>query len=83
MLAIFIKRVKVDGQVGGVPHIVDGGLSILPYTNDMILFMEHNVEKAENMKLLLCAFEQLSGLKINFHKSEIFYFGEAKEYANQ
>jgi hypothetical protein len=30
------------------------------------------------MKLLLCAFKQLSGLKINFHKSEIFCFGEAK-----
>jgi hypothetical protein len=24
-------------------------------------------------------FEQLSGLKINFHKSEIFCFGEARE----
>jgi hypothetical protein len=27
----------------------------------------------------LCAFEQISGLEINFHKSEIFCFGEAKE----
>jgi hypothetical protein len=26
-------------------------------------------------------FEKLSGLKINFHKSELFYFGEAKERA--
>jgi hypothetical protein len=25
-------------------------------------------------------FEQLSGLKINFHKSEIFCFGDAKEH---
>jgi hypothetical protein len=31
------------------------------------------------MKLILCIFEQLSGLKINFHKSELFYFGNAKE----
>jgi len=28
---------------------------------------------------LLSAFEQLSGFKINFHKSEIFYYGSAKE----
>jgi hypothetical protein len=28
--------------------------------------------KLKNMKLLLCVFEQLSGLKINLHKSEIF-----------
>jgi hypothetical protein len=33
------------------------------------------------MKLLLCAFEQLSGLKINFHKSELFCYGTGK--ANQ
>jgi hypothetical protein len=28
------------------------------------------------MKLLLFAFEQASGLKINFHKSEFSYFSE-------
>ena len=39
----------------------------------------HDLEKAINLKLLLCAFEQLSGLKINFHKSEIFCFGEAQQ----
>jgi hypothetical protein len=35
------------------------------------------------MKLILCIFEQLSGLKINFHKSEIFYFGKAKDVEDQ
>ena len=30
------------------------------------------------MKLLLCAFEQLLGLKISFHKSEMFCYGAAK-----
>jgi hypothetical protein len=46
----------------------------------MILFMEHDLEKAKNLKLILSAFEQLSGLKINFHKSELFCFGEAKDH---
>ena len=41
--------------------------------------MDHDIEKATNMKMVLSAFEQLSGLKINFHKSEIFCFGQAKE----
>jgi hypothetical protein len=41
--------------------------------------MEHDVVKAHNMKLILCIFKQLSGLKINFHKSELFYFGKVKE----
>jgi hypothetical protein len=47
-----------------IPHLVDGGLSILQYTDDMIIFMEDDLERANNMKLVLCALEQLSGLKI-------------------
>jgi hypothetical protein len=31
-------------------------------------------EQAKNMKLLLTVFELMSGLNINFHKSEIFYY---------
>jgi hypothetical protein len=84
MLAILIERAKVTGQIEGVvPHLVDGGLSILQYADDTILFMDHDIDKARNMKLILTAFEQLSGLKINFHKSELFCFGEAKDVADQ
>src|SRR3954463_10064845 len=80
MLAIMIERAKLDGQIeGAVPHLVDGTLSILQYVDDTILFMEHDLDKAVNLKLKLSAFEQLSGLKINFHKSELFCFGEARD----
>jgi hypothetical protein len=80
MLALLINRAKVAGQVRGViTHLVDDGLSILQYADDTIIFLDHDLEQAKNLKLLLCAFEQLSGLKINFHKSEIFCYGAAKE----
>jgi hypothetical protein len=47
MLAVLIERAKSDGQIEGViPHLVDGGLSILQYADDTILFMEHDLEKA-------------------------------------
>ena len=73
MLAVLIARAKEDGQVGGlIPHLVEGGVSILQYADDTILFMEDDLEKAANMKLILAFFEQLSGLKINFHKSNFF-----------
>jgi hypothetical protein len=39
--------------------------------------MEHDLKKARNLKLILVAFEQLSGHKIYFHKSELICFGEA------
>ena len=80
MLVVMIEHAKVDGQIDGVVnHLVDGGLSILQYADDMILFMDHDLEKARNLKLILSALEQLSGLKINFHKSELFCFGEAQD----
>jgi hypothetical protein len=41
--------------------------------------MEHDIEKALNMKLIPFIFEQLSGLKINRHKREFFCFGQDKE----
>jgi hypothetical protein len=84
MLLVLINRAKVDGQISGiVPHLVDDGLSILQYVDDTIRFMDHDLDKARNMKLLLCAFEQFSRLKINFHKSELFCFGEAQESIDQ
>lgn len=58
---------------------MDGGVSIVQYADDTIIFMEHNLDKAINMKLTLCLFEQLLGLKINFHKSEHFCFGRVKD----
>jgi hypothetical protein len=83
MLAVMINRAKLDGLIEGVvPHLVDDGLSILQYADGTILFMEHDLEKAKNLKLILSAFEKLSGLKINFHKSELFYFGAANDEVN-
>ena len=63
----------------GHHNLVDGGVSILQYADDTILFMVHDLAKVRNMKLVLCLFEQLTGLKINFHKSELFCFGRANE----
>ena len=81
MLAIMIARAKEAAQVEGViPNLIQDGLSILQYADDTVIFMSHDVEKAVNMNLLLTTFEQLSGLKINFHKSEIFCFGKAKDH---
>jgi hypothetical protein len=83
ILSTLINRAKEDRRIRGlVPHLVEGRLSILQYADDTILFMEHDLEQAVNMKLLLCAFEQLLGLKINLHKSKMFCYGEAKKIEN-
>jgi ABC-type dipeptide/oligopeptide/nickel transport system ATPase subunit len=39
---------------------VEDGLWILQYADDTILFIAHDLEQVENIKLMLCVFEQLS-----------------------
>jgi hypothetical protein len=73
MLAVFIARAKEDVQIQGlIPHLMDDGLSILQYADDTILYMEHNLEQAKNVNIILCAFGHLSSLKIKFHERMSF-----------
>jgi hypothetical protein len=45
MLAILINRAKDNGHVGHlIPHLVDGGVSILQYSDDTTIFLEHNLK---------------------------------------
>jgi hypothetical protein len=84
MLAILIQRAKDQGRFKGVvPHLVDNGLSILQYADDTILFMDHDLDEARDLKLVLSTFEKLSGLKINFYKSELFCYGKAKDVEHE
>ncbi|XBI18381.1 hypothetical protein VPH35_060175 [Triticum aestivum] len=67
------EQKRTTRKVGGIiPHLVDGGVSILQYANDTIIFMEHDLGKARNIKFVLCLFEQLFGLQINFNKTPWF-----------
>jgi hypothetical protein len=57
MFAIILARAKEDGQVKGVvPNLIDGGLSILQYAYDTFIIMDHDIEQAKNLRLLLSAF---------------------------
>jgi hypothetical protein len=47
----------------------------------VLLYLEHNLAYVRYAKLLLYVFEQLSGLKINFDKSEILIIGGDLEIA--
>jgi hypothetical protein len=54
--------------------------SQIPVVDDIIDFMNDNLEHARNVKLFMTAFEQMPGLKINFHKNKLFCYGLANEY---
>jgi hypothetical protein len=58
MLAILISQAKEAKHIREVvPHLVDEELSVLQYADDTIIFMDNDLEKAKNMKLILCAFK--------------------------
>jgi hypothetical protein len=84
VLAILIAQAKDSDMFRGlVPNLVDDGLSILQYVDDTIIFVANDIEEVKNMKILLWAFEQLLGLKINFYKSEMFCYGNARELGRE
>jgi hypothetical protein len=57
-LAMMMKKAQNEGIVKGlVPHLVDGGVSILHYADDAILLFEDDLENARNVKFILCLFE--------------------------
>ena len=56
---------------GLADNIIPGGVIILQYADDTIMCLKDNMDKARNLKLLLYLYEMMSGLKINFNKSEV------------
>jgi hypothetical protein len=60
---------------GLIPHLIPRGVVILQYADDTIMCLEDDLLKARNVKILLYLFEQMSGLKINFEKSEVIMVG--------
>jgi hypothetical protein len=66
---------------GLISDIIPNGVAILQYADDTILCMEDDIETMKNMKLLLYVYENMSGLKINFDKSEIIMVSSEEQKA--
>nr|AAM08499.1 Putative retroelement [Oryza sativa Japonica Group] len=71
-LSEMLTRAKEADHIRGlVPHLVEGGLTYLQYADDTTLFMSLSDENICTAKFLLFCFEEMSGLKINYQKSEM------------
>jgi hypothetical protein len=79
-LACLILKAQDEGLIEGlIPHIIQTGCCCLQYADDTIFLIQDCLEGARNLKFILYLFKNISGLKINFHKSEIYCFGKAME----
>jgi hypothetical protein len=63
--------------------LVEGGLTHLQYADDTIIFLEFDEQTFLNTKFLLYCFENMSGLRINYQKSEVFVMGVNIEEQNR
>ena len=88
-LASILDKAKAAGHILGItPHVVEGGgVSLLQYADDTIIMMQGSEAEIANLKFLLLCFQHLSGLKINFAKSEVMVLGyspsESQSIANR
>jgi hypothetical protein len=73
---VIIAKAKAAGHVNGlVPHLIPGGVTQLQYVDDTMIIVEPTWVGITNLKFLLICFENMSGLKINFDKSEVVVMG--------
>jgi hypothetical protein len=76
---ILTKAKEKDHIKGVVSNLVPGGLTHLQYADDTVVMVDCDNASIANLKFPLYGFEWMSGLKINYHKSEVVVFGVDKE----
>lgn len=80
---MIIRAQENDLFTGLLDNIIPRGVAVLQYAHNTIICLKHDLEGARNMKMLLYLFEMLSGLKINFNKSEILMINDEGEWGEQ
>lgn len=66
-----LDRAARNGLVQEVLKEFRGGILSLQYTDDTILFSSSDPFHLNNLKHTIMWFEHISGMRVNFHKSEI------------
>jgi hypothetical protein len=75
-LAAMVDAARRAGHISGlVPDLVAGGVNMLQYADETVILLGKSDLNVLHMKFLLYCFESMSGMKINYHKSEVFVMG--------
>jgi hypothetical protein len=83
-LSVILSSAMATGHIQGVvPHLTPGGITHLKYADDTLILIQYNEQHIVNLKFLLMCFEDMSGLRINYHKSEVIVLGQPDEIQHQ
>jgi hypothetical protein len=75
-LSTMLDNARTAGEIKGLmAHLIEGGITHLQYADDTIIFLNMDEQSIIHTKFLLYCFENLSGLKINYQKSEVYVLG--------
>jgi hypothetical protein len=67
-----LVKAAANGHITGLlGALYPEGIVSLQYADDTLLFLEHNYIAASHLKWLLMCLEKLSGMNINYHKSDV------------
>jgi hypothetical protein len=80
VLDTLMRKAVGQGKLKGVvSHLIPEGITHIQYTDDTILMAEGDDSSIVQLKFILYCFEWLSGLKINYHKSEAYIFEKRED----
>lgn len=83
-LAAMLDSAKREGVLSGlVSDIFPRGITHLQYADDTVLFVANDDKQIVATKFILYCFEEMAGLKVNYHKSEIFTLGLSNNDTNR
>lgn len=75
-LSAIFDKAREDGHLKGVvSHLISGGVTHLQYGDDTILLFQPDLTSITTVKIMLICFEAMSGMKINYNKSEVISIG--------
>jgi hypothetical protein len=79
-LGVMLHSAIDKGHMSGVlTDLIPGRVSHIQYADDTVIMIDGTEQSIRNLKIILYCFEWLSGLKINYHKSEVFVFRVCQE----
>lgn len=74
VLCKLLNLAQVKGMIAGVKFPFHSkSITHFQYADDTILFIENDVHSVCNMKIILLLFQVISGLAINFNKSQVYH----------
>jgi hypothetical protein len=80
VLGVLLNKAVDKGRLTGIlTNLLPGVISHIQYADDTVIMVDGSNQSIRNLKLILYCFEWLIGLKINYHKSEVFVFRVQKE----